>query len=92
MQDEAIKRHAYQLWEEAGRPAGRDEEFWEKAKELAAIEENQLLATKPAHESNDGPWGQPVEPAVSLENQGDFPGMADQGDEQPQAPGKTRQQ
>ena len=26
--DETIRRRAYQLWEEAGRPEGRSEEFW----------------------------------------------------------------
>lgn len=91
MREEAIRRHAYQLWEEAGQPVGRDKEFWEKAKELAAIEENQLMATKPRSEG-EGPWGQPVEPDIDIENQGDFPGLADQGDEQPQVPRRNPEQ
>jgi hypothetical protein len=91
MNEEAVKRHAYQLWEEAGRPEGRDEEFWEKAKELAAIEENQHLAMKPVPKSADQPWGEPVEPSIAVENQGDFPGMTDQGDEQPHAPNRSPQ-
>jgi hypothetical protein len=28
---EEIQTRAYQLWEEAGRPEGRDEEFWHQA-------------------------------------------------------------
>lgn len=86
MDEEAIKRHAYQLWESAGCPEGRDEEFWEKAKELAAIEENQHLATKKLPRPDEQPWGEPIEPGIAVENQGDFPGMADQGDEQPRVP------
>lgn len=27
-----IRAYAYQLWEKAGRPEGRDKEFWEAAK------------------------------------------------------------
>jgi len=83
--EETIRRHAYQLWQEAGCPDGRDNEFWEKARELAAIEENQSSATEPRR-GHDGPWGQLVEPAEAITNQGDFPGMADQGDEQPGVP------
>jgi hypothetical protein len=89
MSEEAIKRHAYALWEEAGRPADRDDEFWEKAKELAAIEENHHLAMKPATPPEKQPWGEPVEPEIALENQGDFPGMADQGEEQPHSPRRS---
>ena len=29
---EEIEREAYMLWEKAGKPEGRDLEFWEKAK------------------------------------------------------------
>jgi hypothetical protein len=90
MDEETIRHHAYQLWESAGCPSGRDEEFWEKAKELAAIDENQRLTTKPVPEAGEQPWGQPVEPAIVVENQGDFPGRADQGEEQLGVPGRGR--
>ena len=30
--DERIRHRAYELWEEAGRPAGRAAEFWELAR------------------------------------------------------------
>jgi hypothetical protein len=29
---ELVRRRAYLLWEEAGRPEGRNEEFWHQAK------------------------------------------------------------
>lgn len=89
MDENIIKRHAYQLWEEAGRPTGRDDEFWDKARELAAIEENQHLAVKPIEDPNAGPWGEPVETGVAIENQGDFPGTSDQGDEEPRPPRRS---
>ena len=31
---EEIEREAYMLWEKAGKPEGRDLEFWEKAKTI----------------------------------------------------------
>lgn len=30
--EEQIPERAYQLWDEAGRPQGRDREFWEQAR------------------------------------------------------------
>lgn len=32
--DEAIREHAYYLWEQNGRPMGQEVEFWERAKAL----------------------------------------------------------
>jgi len=32
--DEAIRRLAYDIWEREGRQAGRDEEYWHRAREL----------------------------------------------------------
>lgn len=31
--DEAVAARAYELWEKAGRPEGRDEEFWHLAEQ-----------------------------------------------------------
>ncbi|MCC8948538.1 DUF2934 domain-containing protein [Bradyrhizobium sp. Arg62] len=31
--DEAVAVRAYQLWEQAGMPKGRDEEFWQLAEQ-----------------------------------------------------------
>lgn len=36
--EQAIREHAYHLWEQDGRPHGRDVEFWERAaQDLAAL-------------------------------------------------------
>lgn len=40
--DEDIKRRAHELWEVAGRPDGRDEEFWHKAEEQVRGESETL--------------------------------------------------
>jgi hypothetical protein len=31
--EQAIRERAYELWEKAGRPAERDDEFWHQARE-----------------------------------------------------------
>jgi hypothetical protein len=84
--DERIRSRAYHLWEADGRPHGREAEFWERARELIAIEDNPTAGRLPnpmqAH-PRPGPE-QPVEPIEAVENQGEFPGRrTDQGDRQP---------
>lgn len=51
--EDEIKARAYQLWEQAGKPEGREEEFWLQAeqalREQALGERDQLreIATEP---------------------------------------------
>jgi hypothetical protein len=77
-----IRARAYQLWEEEGRPPGRDLEFWEKARELIAMEEHPdagLLPNPENHPDSRGETG--VEEAQIQENLGEFPDrFADQGE------------
>jgi len=49
--EQEIQRAAYLLWEQAGRPAGRDLEFWLGAQE-------RLRHTVPAH--HRWPWAKPA--------------------------------
>jgi hypothetical protein len=89
--DERIRIRAYHLWEQDGRPAGRDAEFWERARELIAIEDNPTAGQLP-NPMRKGPPGpaQPVEPIEAVENQGEFPDrFTDQGEKQ-QAPRRSR--
>jgi hypothetical protein len=81
--DARIHARAYALWEEEGRPHGRDMEFWERARELEAIEHNPpgllpnplVVPPKPV-----------IEEAEIQQNLGEFPGgLTDQG-ESPQTP------
>jgi hypothetical protein len=39
-----VRERAYRLWEEEGRPHGRDVEFWERARELVAAQRQPALA------------------------------------------------
>jgi hypothetical protein len=77
-----IRAHAHRIWEEEGRPHGRDAEHWRMARELVAIEENQKLATKPVNAERIGPEGEPIEEAKLEENLGEFPTLTDQGEQE----------
>jgi hypothetical protein len=91
-QDERIRVRAYHLWEADGRPRGREEEFWERARELIAIEDNPTAGQLPnPMQANPRPGPEePVEPIEAVENQGEFPGrLTDQGERQ-QAPSRRK--
>jgi len=46
--DKRIRTRAWQLWDQAGRPEGRDDEFWLQAeKEIREMEELRELAREP---------------------------------------------
>jgi hypothetical protein len=86
--DERIRARAYRLWESEGRPHGRDVEFWERARQLDAIERNPP-ATLP------NPLVSPAKPVIEeaelQENLGEFPGkLTDQGDRAQTPMPKTR--
>jgi hypothetical protein len=91
--DARIRELAHHLWEQEGRPQGRDEAHWEMAKELVAIEENQRQAVKPnplAAGRDRAGSSEPVEPLVAVENQGEFPVLNDQGEKQATPPRRRR--
>lgn len=84
--EERIRARAYQMWEDEGRPDGRADSHWEKARILVAIEDDRT-SLKPVVEPKP-------EEARIMENLGEFPGaMTDQGDEQhfPKAAGTEPQ-
>lgn len=40
--EEQIRKRAFELWEQAGKPEGREDEFWHQAqRELQGAEEDQ---------------------------------------------------
>jgi hypothetical protein len=47
-----IRSHAYQLWEKAGRPEGRDAEFWHAAEVELNAESESPDAPAPSHQLN----------------------------------------
>jgi len=79
-----IRRRAHEIWEHEGRPEGRSEAHWELASEEIAIQDNYRDTLKP--NPAGGPEAtamrtEPVEPVLSIANQGEQPGLADQGEE-----------
>ena len=89
--DELIRERAYRLWLEEGQPEGRASEHWEKARELLALESDPEEGKESLDEgyNKTGPWGEPVEEASILENQGEFPTTTDQGEQETQKKRKT---
>jgi hypothetical protein len=71
-----IREVAYRMWEENGRPHGRDVEFWERARELVGMKENRGAGQLP-RSAESSPK---VEEAERKDNLGEFPGVADQGE------------
>jgi hypothetical protein len=80
--EERIRETAYHLWEEEGRPQGRDLEYWERARELVGIEESRGAGLLPNPMTN--PMMATGEEAEIQQNLGEFPDrFADQGEWQP---------
>ena len=77
---ERIRERAHLLWIEEGKPQGREKDHWELASKLVAIEESQLSTLKPVEQGETGPTGEPVEPLLAVENEGEFPTLTDQGE------------
>jgi len=63
-----IREHAYRLWQEAGSPEGRDQEFWHRAREL---EKN---ARQPA--GGAGQQGALADTVEDMEQPGSLPSHA----------------
>lgn len=74
--DERIRRKAYELWLADGCPEGRHEAHWEQAREIIALEDVGGPPTIPVEKTLEDP----VEPTIAFENQGEFPGLTDQGE------------
>ncbi len=86
-----VRERAYHLWEADGKPHGRDVEYWERARELVAMEDNPGTGLLPNPQSHPDLVRQAdVGEADIQENLGEFPGrMTDQGDVKP-APAPRR--
>lgn len=78
-----IDERARHLWEEAGRPEGREHEYRQRARQLIAIEDNPHGASEPVPvgPEKDEARGR-AEPLEAVENQGEFPTLTDQGEEE----------
>ena len=71
-----IRERAYLLWEEDGRPEGRADEYWDRARFLIGIEDNPTAGEIPPDAKHDV-----VDEASLQDNLGEFPDrLTDQGD------------
>ena len=90
---ERIRTRAYHLWEADGRPHGHAEEYWERARELEAMqsyEAGMLPNPQTAHPGRD-PGTPIVEEAFLEDNLGEFPGrFTDQGETMTTPRGRRR--
>jgi Protein of unknown function (DUF2934) len=92
--EQRIRERAKRLWEEAGRPASGIDAYMDQASELIAIEDNlkdtlRSPGVQPREAVEDdpiasddvlGPEGEPIEPVIAVENEGEFPTLTDQGE------------
>ncbi len=74
--EDRIRRKAHELWEAEGHPHGRDQDHWDQAREIIAIEDSQASTLLPR---NTGAQ-EPIEPRQAVENYGDVPNLTDQGE------------
>jgi hypothetical protein len=90
--EQRVRQRAYHLWETEGKPHGRDVEYWERARELIAIEESAGAGLLPNPQTEpDSPRVTGVEEAEIQENLGEFPDrFADQGEVRPTPAPKRR--
>jgi hypothetical protein len=72
---ERIARKAYEIWESEGQPHGRDQSHWDQAKEIIALQDSMGDTLLPRSAGSE----EPEEPTQAVENNGDIPGIRDQG-------------
>ena len=76
--DARVKAKAQEMWQTAGRPDGGPEHYLDQARALLEIYENPTAGqVDPAKAARAR-----VNTLVDVENQGEFPGLTDQGDDQ----------
>jgi hypothetical protein len=80
---ERVRRRAYQMWLDEGRPEGREAAHWDMASELVAIEDGQTKTTKPVERDPDDAEiaATPVEPAAPAAAMGELPTITDVGEQ-----------
>jgi DUF2934 family protein len=93
-EEKQVAARAHALWQEAGKPASGPQAYVGRARELVAIEEHEKDTLKPtgaeprdsaeddpmASDDVLGPEGEPIEPTLAVENQGEFPTLTDEGE------------
>lgn len=90
--EQRVRERAYHLWEVDGKPHGRDVEYWERARELIAMEESDGSVLLPNPQSAPGSVRKSaIEEAEIQTNLGEFPDrLTDQGGVKPTPSPKRR--
>ena len=82
--EERVPHYAERLWRQEGAPAGRMDDYLERARELLAIQEHPTAGLLPNSRPQHGgaiPPETPVEGAALVDNLGEFPSqLTDPGD------------
>jgi hypothetical protein len=73
--EDRIRERAHRIWEEEGRPDGRERAHWELARFAIAQEDAQAGMLRPIEMPE-------AEPIIAIVNQGEFPTLTDQGEQQ----------
>ena len=76
--EDRISARARQMWEDAGCPEGGPDRYRDQARELVAIAENPDAGRIDPEKAAEPA----IEPLAAVENQGEFPGLTDQGEDQ----------
>ena len=96
--EQRIRERAHRLWEEEGRPEGRELDHWEQARSLVGIEANPEpdQSPNPEVEHRVNGWASPppppaVEPVEAIEHRAEFPDRpADKGKKKSADPARRR--
>jgi hypothetical protein len=80
---ERVRRRAYLIWLDEGRPEGRESIHWDMASELVAIEDSQKKTTRKVRRAAGNPEiaqdrAEPTKPAAAM---GEVPTMTDAGEQ-----------
>lgn len=72
-----IAAKAHELWEAEGRPHGRDQEHWDEAKEIIALQDSASAILLPRETGAEEPV---EERSVAIDNEGEAPSLTDTGE------------
>ena len=90
--EQRVRERAYAMWENDGKPHGRDVEYWERAREMIGKEDSASgeVSKKPRKNAETPKQARNEEPSIQ-QNLRQGPGRAaERGEVQPVAPAKRR--
>lgn len=75
--EDRIRARAYEIWESEGKPAGREDEHWERARREVdgASADGQSSGTEPADSTTSSGLGNSLQPGGTIP--GNLPGLSE---------------